>query len=188
MNDLFGWLLHCVKDSFYIKIHFKISSSTARTKTRLEKDTYSLWKLHFILVPKMLFFFLSSIPLTSLSCLLMIHIDGIIWMAFALCPNQFYVKIHLKTSSSTARTKTRLEKDTYSLWKVQFILVQKMLVFFLSSIPLTSFSCLLMIHVDGIIWMTFALCANQFLFKNTLENQFQYCSYKNWTWKKHLLT
>ena len=111
-----------MQTSFYVKIHLKTSSSTARTKTGLEKNTYSLRKVHFILIPQMLVFFLSSIPLTSLS-LLMIHVDEIIWMVFALCPNQFYVKIHLKTSSSTARTKTGLEKDTYSLKKVHFILI-----------------------------------------------------------------
>ena len=112
-----------MQTSFYLKIHLKTNSSTARTKTGLGKNTYSLRKVHFILIPQMLVFFLSSIPLTSLSCLLMIHVDEIIWMVFALCPNQFYVKIHLKTSSSTARTKTGLEKDTYSLKKVHFILI-----------------------------------------------------------------
>jgi len=85
--ELFGWLLHCVQTSFYVKIPLKTSSSTARTKSGLEKDTYSLRKIHFILVLEMLVFFLSSIPLNSFSCLLMIHVDGIIWMAFALCPN-----------------------------------------------------------------------------------------------------
>jgi len=57
-------------------------------------------------------------------------IDGIIWMYFALCPKQCFVKRHLKTSSSTGRTKSRLEKDTYSSIKVQFILVPQMLVIF----------------------------------------------------------
>jgi len=42
--ELFGWLLHCVQTSFYVKIHLKTSSSTARTKSGLEKDTYSLKK------------------------------------------------------------------------------------------------------------------------------------------------
>jgi len=185
---LFGWLLHCVQTSFDVKIHFKISSSTARTKIRLEKDTYSLWKVHFILVPKMLFFFLSSIPLTSFSCLLMIHIDGIIWMAFALCPNQFYVKIHLKTSSSIARTTTTLEKDTYSLWKVHFILVPKMLFFF--SIFNSTYFFQLFAH-DSHWWNYldgFCVVSKPVLCKNTLKNQFQYCSYHNYTWKRHLFT
>jgi len=44
-----------------------------------------------------------------------------------------------------------------------------------------------MIHGDEIIWMAFALCPNKFLCKNTLENQFQNCSYQNLTWKGHLL-
>jgi len=43
----------------------------------------------------------------------MIHIDEIIWMCFALCPNQFLCKKTFKTNSSAARTKFKLEKDTY---------------------------------------------------------------------------
>jgi len=41
-----------------------------------------------------------------------------------------YVKGHLKNNFSTALTNSRLEKDTYSSIKVQFILVQQMLVIF----------------------------------------------------------
>jgi len=44
-----------------------------------------------------------------------------------------------------------------------------------------------MIQGDEIIWMAFTLSSNQILCKNTLENQFQYCSYQNLTWKRHLL-
>ena len=108
------------------------------------------------------------------------------WLLYCL-QTRFYVKIHLKTSFSTGRTKTWVEKDTYWIRKVHFILVPQMLFFFLSSIALTCLSCLLMIQVNGIIWMVFALSRNQILCKNTLENHFQYCSYQNLSWKRHLL-
>jgi len=52
--ELFGCVLHCVQTSFYVKRHLKTSSSTAHTKFRLEKDSYSSRKIHFILVPQML--------------------------------------------------------------------------------------------------------------------------------------
>jgi len=60
----------------------------------------------------------------------MIHGDEIIWMAFALCPNKFYVKIHLKTSSKTARTKTWLEKGTYWIRKYTSFSYQRSWFFF----------------------------------------------------------
>ena len=161
MNGLFGWLLHCVQTSFYVKIHLKTSFSTARTKTRLEQDIYSLKKVHFILVPEMLgfFFYLQFHLFLSVVCSWFTLMELFGWLLHCV-QTSFYVKIHLKKSSSTARTKTGLEKDTYSLRKVHFILVPKMLVFFSIWIPLTSFSFLLMIHVDRIIWMAFALCPN----------------------------
>ena len=99
----------------------------------------------------------------------------------------FYVKIHLKTSSKTARTKTWLEKGTYWIRRYTSFSYQRSWFFFLSSIPITFLSCLLMIHGDGIIWMAFALCPNQTFCKNTLENHYQYCSYQNLSWKRHLL-
>jgi len=161
LMKLFGWLLHCVQTGFYVKIHLKTSCSTTSTKTRLEKDTYSLWKVHFILVQKMLvfFFYLQFHLLLSVVCSWFTLMELFGWLLHCV-QTSFYVKIHLKTSSSTTRIKTRLEKDTYSLRKVHFILVPKMLVFFSIWIPLTSFSFLLMIHVDRIIWMAFALCPN----------------------------
>ena len=160
LMELFGWLLHYVQTSFYVKIHLKTSSSTARIKNGLEKDTYSLRKIHFILVHKMLvFFYLQFHSLLSVVCWWFTLMELFGWLLHCV-QTSFYVKIPLKTSSSTARTKSGLEKDTYSLRKIHFILVLEMLVFFLSSIPLNSFSCLLMIHVDGIIWMAFALCPN----------------------------
>jgi len=55
--ELFGCVLHCVQTSFYVKRHLKNSSSTARTKSRLEKDTYSRRKVQFILVPQIMVIF-----------------------------------------------------------------------------------------------------------------------------------
>jgi len=57
LMELFGCVLHCVQTSFYVKRHLKNSSSTARTKSRLEKDTYSRRKVQFILVPQIMVIF-----------------------------------------------------------------------------------------------------------------------------------
>ena len=117
----------------------------------------------------------------------MIHDDELFGWLFHCVQTRLSVKIHLKTISSTAHTKSWDEKDTYWITKVYFILVLEKLFFFLSSISITSLSCLLMIHGDEIIWMAFALCPNQTFYKNTLENHFQYCSYQKLSWKRHLL-
>jgi len=55
--ELFVCVLHCVQTSFYVKRHLKTSSSTARTKSKLEKDTYSSRKVQFILTPQMMVLF-----------------------------------------------------------------------------------------------------------------------------------
>jgi len=57
LMKLFGCVLYCVQTSFYVKRHLKISSNTARTKSRLKKDTYSRRKVQFILKPQMLVIF-----------------------------------------------------------------------------------------------------------------------------------
>jgi len=55
--ELFTCVLHCVQTSFYVKRHLKTSSNTARSKSRLEQDTYSSRKVQFILKPKMMVIF-----------------------------------------------------------------------------------------------------------------------------------
>jgi len=129
--ELFGWLLHCVQTSFYVKIYLKTNSNTAHTKSGLEKDTYSLRKVHFILVQKILvfFFYLQFHSLLSVVCWWFTLMELFGWLLHCV-QTSFYVKIHLKTSSSTARTKSGLEKDIYSLRKIHFIIVLEMLVFF----------------------------------------------------------
>jgi len=52
-----------------------------KTLMESEKDTLFLYQKSWFLIQ-------SSIPISNLSCLVMIHGDGIIWMAFCLCPNQ----------------------------------------------------------------------------------------------------
>jgi len=44
--ELFGCVLHCVETISYVKRHLKTSSKATRTKSRLEKDTYSSRKRH----------------------------------------------------------------------------------------------------------------------------------------------
>jgi len=51
------------------------------------------------------------------------------WLLYCVL-TKLFVKIHLKTSCSTARTKTWLEKGYYWNRKVHFILVPEKLVFF----------------------------------------------------------
>jgi len=52
-----------------------------KTLMESEKDTLFLYQKSWFLTQ-------SSFPISYLSCLVMIHGDGIIWMAFCLCPNQ----------------------------------------------------------------------------------------------------
>jgi len=50
-----------------------------------EKDILFLYQKSWFLIQ-------SSVPISYLSCLVMIHGDGIIWMPFGLCPNQISCK------------------------------------------------------------------------------------------------
>jgi len=62
------------------------------------------------------------------------------------------------------KTLMESEKDILFLYQKSWFLIQ-------FSIPISSLSCLDMIHGDGIIWMAFCLCPNQISCENTLEKQ-----------------
>jgi len=57
LMELFGCVLQWVHTIVFVKKHFKTNSSTARTKCRLQKDTYWGRRVQLILGPQMFVIF-----------------------------------------------------------------------------------------------------------------------------------
>jgi len=91
----------------------------------------------------------------------MIQVDETIWMTFALCPNHILCKNTLENQFQYSSYQKLIVKRHLLNKKSTLHSRPRKVVFFLSSIPITSLSCLVMIEVDEIIWMTFALCPNK---------------------------